>query len=126
MPSFSRHLHVLVVEDDAAFRELLAVRLRHLGIEVAEAGSVPEAIETLEETHVDAVLSDYVLPGPSGLALLAYVRRALPLVPFVLMSASLDADVRARAIIEGAEAVHEKRELLPLLPQLFERFPAAA
>jgi CheY-like chemotaxis protein len=126
MPSFSRHLHVLVVEDDAAFRELLAVRLRHLGIEVATAGSVPEAIETLEETHVDAVLSDYVLPGPSGLALLAYVRRALPLVPFVLMSASLDADVRARAIIEGAEAVHEKRELLPLLPQLFERFPAAA
>jgi CheY-like chemotaxis protein len=126
MSRHSRHLHVLVVEDDPAFRELVALRLEHLGMEATTVESVPDAIATLEEVRVDAVLSDFSLPGPDGLSLLAYIHAALPLTPFVLMSASLDADVRTRALAAGAEAVYEKRELLPVLPQVFERFPAAA
>jgi CheY-like chemotaxis protein len=126
MSASRRRPRVLVVEDDAALRDLIALRLRLLGIETTAAGSVPEAIAALEVTSVDIVLSDYSLPGPTGLALLAYIHGSRPLVPFILMSAALDPELHARALAEGADAVYDKRDLLPLLPQVFERFPAAA
>ena len=123
MSALRRHLHVLVVEDDVPLRERVSLRLGLLGIDTRCVGSVPEAIATLEDTHIDAVLSDYSLPGPSGLALLAYVRGARPDVPFILMSALMEPELRARALAEGADAVYGKSELLPLLPEVF---PAAA
>ena len=118
--------HVLVVEDDPAFRDLLLLRLRALGLEATAAGSVPAAIGVLEREHVDTVLSDHELPGATGLALLAYVRQALPLVPFVLMSANVERSLRSRALAGGAEAVYEKPDLLRALPRLFAGVPAAA
>jgi len=125
MPASHRR-HVLVVEDDASLRELLALRLRLLGVETTSVESVPEAIAALEGAQVDAVLSDYSLPGPTGLDLLAYVHGSRPLVPFILMTAVLEPELQARALAEGAEAVYDKRDLLPLVPHLFEHVRAAA
>ena len=76
--------HVLLVEDNPAFRSLVALRLQLLGCSSVAVGSVPEAIEALERERFDRVVSDCSLPGPSGLELLAYVSRRTPDTDFVL------------------------------------------
>jgi two-component system response regulator len=105
---------VLVVDDDPSFRRLVAARLERAGACVHEAASVHEAIETLEQKHVDLVVCDYSMPEANGTNLLAYlVGRAFP-GRFVLTSASLPPEVAAEATARGARTI-SKSELLGVL-----------
>jgi two-component system cell cycle sensor histidine kinase/response regulator CckA len=110
---------ILVVDDDAAMRELVALRLRLLGHEVVMASSVDEAIDLLERQPLAAVLSDVRMPGATGLDLLAYVRQRRPLLPYLLMSADVDNAFEHDALAAGATAVFEKNALLQALPDIF-------
>jgi DNA-binding response OmpR family regulator len=58
---------VLVVEDEAAIAELIAINLRHAGFEVTLAADADQA-RPWRSTAVlpDLVLLDWMLPGPSG------------------------------------------------------------
>lgn len=61
---------VLVVDDDAAFRQLLVRRASRLDLEVAEAENGPQAMDQLSETSFDVMLLDFMMPGMSGLEVL--------------------------------------------------------
>ncbi|HEX2829341.1 MAG TPA: response regulator [Burkholderiales bacterium] len=61
---------VLVVEDDAALRESIAVLLRAEDVEIALAGSAAEALERLSTGTFDCVVMDLALPDASGFDLL--------------------------------------------------------
>ncbi len=78
---------LLVVEDDADQRRLVASILRAEGWTVAEAGSVGEALDELARSPVDLVLTDWKLPGRDGLELLAEVRARGTETAFVMMTA---------------------------------------
>jgi DNA-binding NtrC family response regulator len=68
---------VLVVEDEAALRQVLQRALTRQGYRVLAAGSAETAYELLGSEHADAVLLDVRLPVMSGLALyLALLHRA--------------------------------------------------
>ena len=110
---------VLVVDDDEAMRQLIALRLRLLGHEIETASSVPAAIETLEARTIGAVVSDYSMPEATGLELLSYVRlRGLP-IPFVLMTGQLSTELEGLALGRGAAIALDKDDLLDSLPDLF-------
>ncbi|HEX5474852.1 MAG TPA: response regulator [Vicinamibacterales bacterium] len=66
---------VLVVEDDADIREMLSVLLDLAELSTIMCGTAEGALELLREQHVDLVLTDYALPGRSGLWLLDCARR---------------------------------------------------
>src|SRR5207302_7544216 len=85
----TRGTAVLVVDDDPAMRDLIALRLHLLGYPVETACSVPDAIAELETGRIGAVVSDHVMPGATGLELLSYVRRRRLLIPFVLVTGVL-------------------------------------
>jgi CheY-like chemotaxis protein len=102
---------ILLVEDHAALRELLAERLRSLGHDVVAAGTVAEAIPLLERTRVDVILSDHSMPGATGLELLAYVHFRMPDIPFVLMSAEVTPEMESAASSAGAAGVIAKDDL---------------
>ena len=57
---------ILVVEDEPAIQELIAVNLEHAGHQVLRAGNVPEAEALVREVLPDLVLLDWMLPGPPG------------------------------------------------------------
>jgi DNA-binding NtrC family response regulator len=105
---------VLVVDDDAEFRLLLARRLEALGADAREAASVVEAIDTLEGRHVDVVISDHSMPRASGLNLLAYLVRRGFAGRFVLMSGDLSPETARLARAQGALVV-SKWDLLGYL-----------
>jgi two-component system, OmpR family, phosphate regulon response regulator PhoB len=76
---------ILVVEDEAAIAELVAINLRHAGFEVGVAGDAQSALQNVDNALPDLVVLDWMLPGQSGLALLKSWRaqartKALPIV----------------------------------------------
>ncbi len=60
---------ILVVEDESAIAELMAINLRHAGFEVSIAGDADEATAQVDDALPDLVLLDWMLPGQSGLQL---------------------------------------------------------
>lgn len=65
---------LLIVEDEDAMREVLAIRLGALGYEVLTAANGQEARAAVERHDPDAVISDVVLPDASGVELLRDLR----------------------------------------------------
>jgi DNA-binding NtrC family response regulator len=59
-------LHLLLVEDEAAYREVVAERLTEQGYRVAQAGTGEEALERLNGFAFDILLTDLRLPGVDG------------------------------------------------------------
>ena len=69
--------HVLVVDDDADNREMLAIVLQHSGASVAQAESAEEALAAYKQQRPHVVISDIGLPDQDGFTLLRQLR-ALP------------------------------------------------
>ncbi len=86
---------ILVVEDESAIAELVAINLRHAGFEVAVAADAEQAQAEVDAVVPDLVILDWMLPGQSGLQLARRWRgqartRALPVI--MLTARVLDAD----------------------------------
>jgi two-component system response regulator AtoC len=92
---------ILVVDDDEALRESLAMLLAAEGYEVVTAADANAALVLLEEP-VDVVLCDVRMPGRDGLELLPELIRRLPGAPVLLMSAYGSGDLAVEALKRGA------------------------
>jgi len=81
---------VLVAEDSATNRKLLRAQLEAEGHTVLEAVDGAEALAALERQHVDAVVSDNLMPKMDGFRLCREIRRhaRLSALPFILYTSS--------------------------------------
>ena len=111
-------LRVLVVEDEAAIAELVAMNLRHAGLNVVLAADAEAVQREVNGELPDLVLLDWMLPGQSGLQLAQRWRadartRALPII---MLTARAAEDDRVRGLDAGADDYLSKpfspRELL--------------
>jgi len=93
---------ILVVDDDAAMGETLALTLSSAGFEPRRAGDAEAALRLLDEEPFDAVLADIRMPGTDGLALCRRVRERRPAVAVIVMTAFGDMDAAVEAIRAGA------------------------
>jgi DNA-binding response OmpR family regulator len=101
---------VLVVEDDLPTRTFLADNLTADGFEVLVAGSLRDALRTLDLHRVDAVVVDVALPDGSGLELLRRVRdedgpgtRLDARLPLLVLSGHAGETDRVRALERGCD-----------------------
>lgn len=78
---------VLVVEDDGSFRRALSEVLAGRGHHVVAAESARAALELLQSESIDAVVTDLVMPGMRGEALLAEIRSTFPAIPVIAITA---------------------------------------
>lgn len=86
---------VLVVEDESAIAELVALNLRHSGYEVILAATADEAQAAVDRVLPDLVLLDWMLPGQSGLQLAKRWRtqartRELPVIMLTARNEEVD------------------------------------
>lgn len=100
--------HVLVVNDDTEFRDLLTEVLIGEGYEVAEAPSGAEALLALYQVPFDAVILDKNMGGLSGMDILPGLRTAYPETPVVFITAFGDEHTGAAALEKGAFAFLRK------------------
>jgi CheY-like chemotaxis protein len=110
---------ILLAEDDAELRSLLASLLRDSGYEVVEACSGAELAALIGYSMLDSgklvgfdvIVSDVEMPGWSGLGIAQSLRAAGCGVPVILMSGFADAGVRDAARRFGAAILDKPFEL---------------
>lgn len=91
---------VLVVDDDPLMRELMADFLEAVGFEVRTAQDGRAGLNALGECHFDIILSDFRMPGMSGIEMAAVVRQTDPVIPIILITGdayALESEAVARA-----------------------------
>ena len=93
---------LLVVDDDLAVREVMAEGLQIAGYAVTSAGNAAEALQQIEKSPFNLVLTDIEMPGGSGTELLRVVRDRYPELDVIMITAVVDIDVALRAIRNGA------------------------
>ncbi|MEM7411869.1 MAG: response regulator [Myxococcota bacterium] len=76
--SDDRKPQLLLVDDESRILSALRRALRREGYEIHLAETAAEALAVVETTRLDAVLSDYKMPGMTGLQLLVEVARLQP------------------------------------------------
>lgn len=106
--------HVLVVDDDAAFRHVVRSMLQGIAERVSEAGDGAEALAALEAAPATVVLLDLRMPTLGGAetlsALRSHVDPALRAIPTILLT-SVDIDAAVRRAAEPAAALLSKSDL---------------
>ncbi len=94
---------ILVVDDEEAVRQTMAAALESAGFAVEETSSVDAAIPMLQTTNSWALLlTDLLMPGTNGLALLEYAHQHHPHVPVVMVTGVHDISIALEAIRLGA------------------------
>ena len=85
-----KEIRVLVVDDSIVSRRFISIYLTKIGItNVLEVSDGKKALELLEHENVDLILSDWMMPGMTGIDFLKSVRRDIKLkdVPFIMVTA---------------------------------------
>jgi DNA-binding NtrC family response regulator len=93
---------VLIVDDEAAMREVLEMRLQEWGFDVCLAGDGLEGKEKAESYDPDIVISDVIMPEATGLDLLRDLRGGDPNRPIILITAQASVDLAVEAMKQGA------------------------
>ena len=118
---------ILVVEDDAAIRRGIVDALAFAGYEPLETGDGNEGKRMAVRVGYDLLLLDLVLPGTSGLAILAEVRTCRPTVPVVILTARGEEADRVKGLTLGADDYVVKpfsiKELLARIEAVLRRSP---
>jgi len=94
---------ILVVDDEAAMREVLEMRLQEWGFEVCLAEDGLEGKELAESYDPDIVISDVIMPQVSGMDLLRLLKAGDPDRPIILVTAQASIDLAVDAIKQGAQ-----------------------
>ncbi|MBI4850188.1 MAG: response regulator [Acidobacteria bacterium] len=98
-------LSVMVVDDDAAVRELLVELLSDFGCRVIEAIDGEEAIEKLKDFSPSFIISDVGMPRKNGYELFEYLQSNdnLADIPFILLTGCVEPDNKLQALQGGVE-----------------------
>ncbi len=94
---------VLLVEDDTLLAESLGERLRTEGFTLAVAKSAEEAIDIVADTVPDLIVTDVILPGMDGIAMIAKIHGnpETSQVPVIILSNNDDAATLAEAVAQN-------------------------
>ncbi|MHB8846434.1 MAG: HD domain-containing phosphohydrolase [Nitrospirota bacterium] len=93
---------ILVVDDDPYVLESISTLLRAFGFTVKTCDNANSAIQEIQRTPVNVVLTDIKMPGLTGVDLLGMIHKFDSQIPVVLMTAYAELDVAVDAIKKGA------------------------
>jgi DNA-binding NtrC family response regulator len=115
----NRPLHILHLEDEPDFAELVSTMLLEdsLSVKISRVGDKKAYVEALEAEKYDLILSDYHLPSFTGLDALALAKKKCPETPFILISGTIGETAAVESLKAGATDY--------LLKQKPERLPSA-
>jgi signal transduction histidine kinase len=126
LPGGDRELQILHLEDSELDHELARAHIARGGLRarVRRIDSEPEFLAALGERDWDAIISDYNLPGFSGLVALDLLKASGRDVPFILVSGEIGEDTAVEAMRNGASDYLLKNNLARLVPALLHAVDA--
>lgn len=97
-------IEVLHIDDDPGFLDLTQrFLLQKEGYKVTSVTDPEIALEMLEHRHFDAVISDYQMPGMTGIDLLKTIRHSGSDIPFIILTGKSGEEVAIEALNCGAD-----------------------
>jgi two-component system response regulator PilR (NtrC family) len=108
----------LIVDDEPDIRELLALTLKKMSIQVMTAATVGEAREQLNQNDFNLCITDMRLPDGSGLELLETIQQDHPHIPVAVLTAHGNMDLAIQSLKAGAFDFVSKPVDLTILRQL--------
>lgn len=120
-----RVLRVLHVEDSELDHQLICAQLARggLAVDVQRLDALPAVLAALDRPW-DAIISDFNLPGYSGLQVLDALKERQLLLPFILVSGEIGEDIAVAAMRDGASDYLLKNNLNRLAPALLHAISA--
>lgn len=98
-----RPIRALVVDDEEALAELVALALRYEGWEVERAGDGAAAIRTAAAFRPDIIVLDVMMPRLTGLAAVSQLRAQQPDVPVLFLTAKDAVEDRIAGLTAGGD-----------------------
>ena len=97
-------VRVLVVEDETNIRDMIALNLRHAGMEVVEAESAEAALPLLaQKPGCDAAILDVMLPGIDGFEVCRRIRATNPRIGIIMLTARSQEMDKVTGLMNGAD-----------------------
>ncbi|HEV3272255.1 MAG TPA: sigma-54 dependent transcriptional regulator [Candidatus Methylacidiphilales bacterium] len=113
--------HILLIEDDPGFADVIRDALEVGGYEVTLARDGDEGFALARKNSYDALLTDFQMPGRDGLDIVRKLHEEKPHLPVILMTAHHSTDVAIQATRQGAWDYLMKPFPLTAMLQLIER-----
>ena len=118
---------ILLVEDEAAIRQMLIFALQQHGFEVLEAQNTQVASEMITANEFDLLILDWMLPGISGVELCRRMKKdaGLKHIPIIMLTARAEEDDKIQGLNAGADDYLTKpfspRELIARINAVLRR-----
>jgi two-component system, OmpR family, phosphate regulon response regulator PhoB len=118
---------ILIVEDETAIAELVALHCKHAGYEPQIAGAVLDARDVVDETLPDLIILDWMLPDKPGIDFARELRRdeRTKDLPVIMLTARAQEDDKVRGFEVGADDYVTKpfspKELIARIKALLRR-----
>jgi two-component system phosphate regulon response regulator PhoB len=118
---------VLIVDDEAAIRDMLCIALEAAGFNVLDAENAQQAHATIIDRQPDLVLLDWMMPGTTGLELLRRLKRddLTARIPVIMLTAKAEEDSKISGLDAGADDFVPKpfspRELISRVKAVLRR-----
>lgn len=97
--------NILIVDDEAPIREMIAVALEMAGYECLEAENTQQAHAVIVDRKPDLILLDWMLPGTSGIELARRLKRdeLTSDIPIIMLTAKGEEDNKIQGLEVGAD-----------------------
>jgi DNA-binding NtrC family response regulator len=95
-------MHILLVDDEKDFVEMLALRLEAAGDKVTPAYDGKTCLERLENNAIDVVILDIKMPGMDGIQTLREIKNKYPLVEVILLTGHGSTETAVQGMKLGA------------------------
>ena len=116
---------ILVVEDDPNTNRLLCTILRRTGYEPISATDGEEALQKLDEIHIDLMICDVMMPKLDGFALTKLIRDSGSMLPILMLTAKVLQEDKHKGFLVGTDDYltkpFDKDELLLRIKALLRR-----
>lgn len=125
MAKQSKSIRMLHVEDEAMDAELTKLFMKRMGYDNFDITTVLRAeqgLEILKKEHFDVVVSDYKMPGMSGMEFLEVVRREGNNIPFIIFTGKGEEKVAMEALNKGANRYITKNDAPAVLFDTLARY----
>ncbi|MDR9855456.1 response regulator transcription factor [Paenibacillus sp. VCA1] len=121
---------ILVVDDDAHIRKLMILYLQNEGFDTVEATDGTEALSMMENSVVDIVILDILMPHMDGWELCREIRRLYPEIPLLMVTAKGEASQKVKGFQLGTDDYVTKPfdpvELVMRVKALLKRYRIAS
>jgi DNA-binding NtrC family response regulator len=101
-------MHVLLIDDEQAIREIMTMRMKLRDIEVTACASAEEAMPRIEKERFDAIILDIMLPGMDGIRALKEILNRKTDLLVILLTGHATIEMCVEAMKLGAADFIEK------------------